>query len=401
MPLGPPEDPERFPDFEACVDAIADPPDVTREDARQICGRWEQNVSARDALEHFSANSHELGTYAALRALHPDAPREALRANARFRANATASGRDPTQTTTLRARYSGEMYRRFRAMKGAIREGVIARDAFGLGESPARNDGGTASTVAANQGEFNLPVPAPGEFDFAQDPRRVEAFHRWIDDMVSAGILERDTLPDGQLIAAHRSWQDTYLRVAYSRGVEHADAAAREAGVIGEVETLENIFRVPRHADAAGLLFTRAFHELDGVTEAMSQEMGRILAEGLQAGRNPRVIGADLSDAIDGIGIERGRLIARTETIRAFNVASINRFESFGDRVDGLTLVAEFLTAGDDRVCPECQALEGRIFPIDEARGLIPVHPRCRCSWVPVPAEDRPLTLTQNVTPAA
>ena len=28
--------------------------------------------------------------------------------------------------------------------------------------------------------------------------------------------------------------------------------------------------------------------------------------------------------------------------------------------------------------------LNGREFPVDEARGVIPVHPNCRCVWVPV-----------------
>jgi len=41
-PLGPPEDPDRFDTFEGCVDALADDPDLSREDAERICGAWEQ-----------------------------------------------------------------------------------------------------------------------------------------------------------------------------------------------------------------------------------------------------------------------------------------------------------------------------------------------------------------------
>jgi hypothetical protein len=41
------------------------------------------------------------------------------------------------------------------------------------------------------------------------------------------------------------------------------------------------------------------------------------------------------------------------------------------------------LTAGDDRVCDECDSLEGLTFTIEEARRLIPVHPNCRCVFVP------------------
>jgi hypothetical protein len=41
-------------------------------------------------------------------------------------------------------------------------------------------------------------------------------------------------------------------------------------------------------------------------------------------------------------------------------------------------------TAGDDDVCPVCQDIEDENpYTIDEARSLIPAHPRCRCAFVP------------------
>lgn len=45
----------------------------------------------------------------------------------------------------------------------------------------------------------------------------------------------------------------------------------------------------------------------------------------------------------------------------------------------------EVLTAGDDLVCEECEDIaSGGPYTLDEARGLIPAHPNCRCSFVPV-----------------
>jgi len=42
------------------------------------------------------------------------------------------------------------------------------------------------------------------------------------------------------------------------------------------------------------------------------------------------------------------------------------------------------LTAGDDRVCQDCEDIaEGGPYEIDEARDLIPSHPNCRCAFVP------------------
>jgi len=43
------------------------------------------------------------------------------------------------------------------------------------------------------------------------------------------------------------------------------------------------------------------------------------------------------------------------------------------------------LTAGDDKVCPRCEDIaDSGPYTIDEARGLIPAHPSCRCAFDPV-----------------
>ena len=41
-------------------------------------------------------------------------------------------------------------------------------------------------------------------------------------------------------------------------------------------------------------------------------------------------------------------------------------------------------TVGDDRVCDICESYEGNTYTLAEARALIPAHPNCRCSIVPI-----------------
>lgn len=52
-----------------------------------------------------------------------------------------------------------------------------------------------------------------------------------------------------------------------------------------------------------------------------------------------------------------------------------------------LAIGAEYvnvLTAGDDRVCQVCEdASEEGPYSLEEAQGILPLHPRCRCAWVP------------------
>lgn len=55
------------------------------------------------------------------------------------------------------------------------------------------------------------------------------------------------------------------------------------------------------------------------------------------------------------------------------------------DRVSEQTPVMVWRTAGDDRVTPECAAMEGRLFTVKNPPGIYPgaVHPRCRCRAEP------------------
>lgn len=306
---------------------------------------------------------------------------------------------DPTATKTLRAQYSGEMYRRFRALKGVIREAVVERDVFGIsggGNSPGPGEAapdlsGAARDYAALQNDpgLNLDPPEPGAYAFPSDRRKVDEFMSWVEEQSDRGVLERRVWEQREVSAAE-PWQNVYLRDSYRKGVQHADAAMVGEGVISDAETLDDVFRAPKHADAAGMLFTRAFRELDGVTSAMGQEMSRELTEGLLQGENPRKIARRLNDRVDNVGLHRGRLIARTETIRAHNEAALNRYGDTQERLDGVTNLAEHLTAGDRRVCPICRGLAGKTYTIEDARGRIPVHPNCRCTWVPIRSGKAP-----------
>ena len=77
------------------------------------------------------------------------------------------------------------------------------------------------------------------------------------------------------------------------------------------------------------------------------------------------------------IGITRARVMARTETMYAFNTGLTNEYASHGIEA------VEWLAAYDERVCEQCAPLMGQKFPIDEAPDC-PLHPQCRCTLLPV-----------------
>lgn len=283
----------------------------------------------------------------------------------RLTANA-AKRYDPTMTTTIRRQFEGEAARRFRALKGAINRLLVDDDAFGL--------------------RTNL-----RQFDFPRTTDKVAAFMQWLQDQQRRGILEvTPGVPSRS--AAETAWSSLYIRSAYARGMAQGAANLRRQGADVAPEWVTQSFTRPRLADRAGLAFTRTFEELKGITSEMDRQIARVLAEGLSQGMAPRKIARAMNDRVDKIGITRARMLARTEVVRAHAEASLNTYAEAG--VLGVGVEAEWRTAQDAAVCEECEAAAASgPYPISEARGMIPLHPNCRCAWVPVVEDPRSVSL--------
>lgn len=71
----------------------------------------------------------------------------------------------------------------------------------------------------------------------------------------------------------------------------------------------------------------------------------------------------------------------------------VRQFEQFADCVVSEMLsraikkagykYVEWNTERDARVCPDCHARQGKIYPV-KSMDLIPLHYNCRCWWIPV-----------------
>lgn len=289
---------------------------------------------------------------------------------------------DPTRTSVLRQTFVREMNRRFNRLKKDIRTTVITNDALGLG--PQTN-------VAAPRNAFNFPSSAD----------KVEAFMKWFRQQVDREIL---SVGFGQeLLPGQTPWTNVYITDSYSRGMQRANAEARKAGytqgtTMGQRGGVQASMATPFHADRLGLLYSRTFNELKGITAAMDSQISRVLTEAIANGDSPRLAARKLIATISGgntadLGItdtlgrfipaqRRAQTMARTEIIRAHHQATINEYESWA--VEGIKVKAEWSTAGDDRVCELCFPLEGQVFSLVEIRSMIPRHPNCRCMALPI-----------------
>jgi SPP1 gp7 family putative phage head morphogenesis protein len=297
----------------------------------------------------------------------------------------TNAQRDPTRTAGLRQAYAKACRSRFVVIKSLIRETVVTNEAL-------------SSTASIARGGVKALARAATRYDFPSDPAgKAQAFMDWLMDAADEGILEIEQR-DGRRIVLRQEWQNVYVRSAYTRGVEQADKLlARAGGESGAFEAWrvfdqpsmidpQRFLRKPMHADALGILYTRNFNDLKGITEAMGNQIAEVLTRGMAQGMGMRQLARLLNERVDKIGIRRATTMARTEIIRAHAEATINRYEEYG--LQNVVGMAEWQTAGDHRVCPLCRAIEGRTYTIAEARGMLPLHPNCRCTWLPVLVDD-------------
>jgi len=304
-----------------------------------------------------------------------------LHTNAKKSLKKSVRSIDPTRTLTIRRKYEGAIVRRFKTLRALIVQVVMGS---GLTTPIATNALSTNGLSANSATAYPLELP---RFEFTNSADKIQAFRAWLDKQVDKGILDVTTR-DGLAITGRVPWQNIYVRSAYQAGLNNAYPKLARAGYTNPTEIGSTApalsFNVPIHSNTLQSLYTRNFEELRGITDAMSAGISRSLTQSLAEGRGAADTARALVKSVDGIGINRARMLARTETIRAHAEATLNTYAQAG--VEGVTVEAEILTAGDDRVCEECASLEGTTYTLDQARGLIPVHPNCRCSWVPMVA---------------
>jgi SPP1 gp7 family putative phage head morphogenesis protein len=213
---------------------------------------------------------------------------------------------------------------------------------------------------------------------FGRNEEKRTEFMNWLREQVNKGLIEIGEYEQiGKGIEAE--WTNKYITDTYKR--------KQSPGSIG------GFF----HIDRVGLLFTRTFSDLPGVTDAMDLVISRILAQGIADGDGYDVLARKIETAINETGLgdlgitdstgqyisakRRIKMLVQTEMTRAFHLASIQQERNWAEL--GIIVQMEWMTAGDRKVCDQCNALEGKIFSLDEIENMIPFHPECRCLALP------------------
>lgn len=308
----------------------------------------------------------------------------------------TTGRADPTNTSDLRRRYTrqiNEMWRRFGMI---LRQGVVDHNMLGLGGVSAAS---IALTIAAQPLQVNAPI----------SESRSRAFQFWLDHMLLAAVVD----PAAGVMR-------TGVIVTYARGVARAKKLSRT-----DVEPING-------AGTIGALAHLALVEMQGISEAVSQQIVRTASLAAINNMKPIAVLRSMLDVIRKVGVSRSTAMVDMMIVKTHGTATLDQFEAaqikqvglitelknvsgtrVGDagrsgpgsrshkteggpsartvrRIRAAERAVEALgnvsvqTAGDDDVCPICEDIEANSpYSIDEARSLIPAHPYCRCAFIP------------------
>lgn len=252
-----------------------------------------------------------------------------------------------------------------------------------------------------------------------------EAFRYWEKQMSQAERIEEE----------FSTRLDQYLQGIEERAIDQLAQNATKAGTPSrrtkdlvdeeaEVQAALDLF-TPLLKDMSDLAGTEAFdllglsriyspsrkiHETvqefvkkmaNSVVSTDSQKLEMILNEGLDQGQSVAEIEQRIRSEFSGFRKTQSENIARTEVLRASNAGTLDAFKQ-----SGVVSKAQWYTARDDRVEPMCAELDGKIVPLgraffedDYSSGVQPpLHPRCRCTLLPVIDDTKSLANTLRAT---
>ena len=269
---------------------------------------------------------------------------------------------DPTRTLTLRNRAVSEVNRRWGTLKKLVTQSIVKNKIFVDNVQPLTKD----------------------NFVFLRNPQKLERFDQWLSLTMSEIILSGGD----DLTALELNWLLEYFKESYSKGAKKANNDLADILGRNQVPIQPDIYSIPIHINKIQLLFSRDFTQLKGITETVGQQLNYHLSQGLLEGQNPRKIARILNDRIDKIGINRSRLLARTEIINTHNLGYINQGGLLSDML-GEEVVYRWITTGDIKVRDEHITRNNKYYSYEKVVTLIG-EPNCRCAVTAIPTSRVP-----------
>lgn len=257
---------------------------------------------------------------------------------------------DPAGILPDQKKFSDDMRRRFLAMRQTVNKEVLQQDGLGL---------------------TNAVLLSSGAMNGVTDSDRLHAFESWID-----GLIESTILFNGENEAA--KWTDVYIVKAWDKGAHHAASQLEDPDLADDPSNLSETQSIATAAGAvAALLLTNTWSEMEGIAAGLKQRSVRAVTDGLLKKQNPKQIAEALQTVIEETEDRRASVLVHMETMRAAIRGAVQTLRL--NKIGTVTVVAEWQTMQDARVCPQCRANDGKTFTLEQIESLIPLHVLCRC----------------------
>ena len=287
---------------------------------------------------------------------------------------------DPANILRLQLKYERALLKKITDIEKIIKYAIVDRDVFGLNEQFAI---------------MQLTPPPQRAFSFDTNTKKIQAFIVWLNGLINEDLLRLGVMADvGEV---NEFWGNVYIFESYKRGVQDIRFDLKQQGIY-DFKDFDAVMHTPVHLNRVAQMFLRNYENLKGITADMSKQLATALSEGFINGLWPREIAKNMVELIEkgkmtDIAIKdklgrtistkrRASLLARTECIAAHINGAVEECLRMGYK-EG-QIYAEYIAGYDNRVCDTCANMHMQTFTLEEIRALIPVHPQCRCTFVPI-----------------
>lgn len=192
-------------------------------------------------------------------------------------------------------------------------------------------------------------------------------------------ILMRDIRNDVTRLTQNSEDLDTWIEKLggyTSQNVFVTGPAAEEATkIVSNIMNASKFSALPRGGTqelVKGVMSENTMHYVTKMGEDMKTELRKIAVQSYDQKLAPRDIAKEMATKIDGMTEARARTIARTETMRASNLANYAHAKQMGAQ--------SFVVTSDPNRCPLCGEVYGDgtiVFSIDQNDMIPPYHPNC------------------------
>lgn len=193
-----------------------------------------------------------------------------------------------------------------------------------------------------------------------------------------------------QVIAGYTQQWLPYTQFAFTTGVKRSFTEARAAlitqGNILQARQAEFLTLMSGSINAQTTdLADRVHSELLSIASDVRGRINRVVADGKTQSLSQRQIRQNIKRQID-IGFNRSKAVVQTELTRSHAEGQLAAYERLG--VEKVGVLVEWTNPnrgtsllGNPSPCKVCKPLLGVSLTLKEAKGMIPRHPNCMCSF--------------------